>query len=203
MKTASLAGTAVFLLAVLVGCGGPSLSPLPEDATVLAFGDSLTYGTGAPHDAAYPAVLAQLTGLTVVNAGVPGEVSAAGRERLPAALDEHKPDLVLLVHGGNDTLRKLPPEDTRANLRAMVESGRRAGARVAMLGVPGRSFTLSAPDFYEEVARELAVPIDSGTLPRLLRDRSLKSDPVHLNAAGYRRLAEAVQALLVEAGALP
>jgi lysophospholipase L1-like esterase len=148
-------------------------------------------------------VLARLTGLTVINAGVPGEVSAAGRERLPALLEEHRPDLVLLVHGGNDTLRKLPPEETRANLRAMVEAGRSAGAQVAMLGVPGRSFTLSAPAFYEEVAEELVVPIDSGTLPGLLRDRSLKSDPVHLNAAGYQRLAEAVQALLVEAGALP
>jgi lysophospholipase L1-like esterase len=203
MGVAFRRGIAVLLLAVLVGCGGPSLDPLPADATVLAFGDSLTYGTGAARDAAYPAVLARLTGLTVINAGVPGEVSAAGRERLPALLEEHRPDLVLLVHGGNDTLRKLPPEETRANLRAMVEAGRSAGAQVAMLGVPGRSFTLSAPAFYEEVAEELVVPIDSGTLPGLLRDRSLKSDPVHLNAAGYRRLAEAVQALLVEAGALP
>jgi len=203
MKLAALRATAVFLLAVLAGCGGPSLDPLPADATVLAFGDSLTYGTGAPRDAAYPVVLARLTGLTVINAGVPGEVSAAGRERLPELLEEHRPDLVFLVHGGNDTLRKLPPEETRANLHAMVEAGRSAGAQVAMLGVPGRSFTLSAPAFYEEVAEELVVPIDSGTLPGLLRDRSLKSDPVHLNAAGYRRLAEAVQALLVEAGALP
>ena len=196
-------GIAGLLLALLVGCGGPSLEPLPTDATVLAFGDSLTFGTGAARDAAYPAVLARLTGLTVINAGVPGEVSAAGVERLPAALEEYRPDLVLLVHGGNDTLRKLPPELTRANLRAMVEAGRSAGAQVAMLGVPGRNLTLSAPGFYEAVAEELAVPIDNGTLPRLLRDRSLKADPVHLNAAGYRRLAEAVQALLVEAGALP
>jgi lysophospholipase L1-like esterase len=170
---------------------------------VLAFGDSLTYGTGAPRDAAYPAVLARLTGLAVINAGVPGEVSASGLERMPAALEAHRPELVLLVHGGNDTLRRLPPEDTRANLRAMVEAGRSAGAQVAMLGVPGRNLTLSAPDFYAAVAEELAVPIDNRTLPRLLRDRSLKADPVHLNAAGYRRLAEAVRELLVEAGALP
>jgi len=196
-------GIGVLLVAVLAGCGGPTLSPLSADATVLAFGDSLTYGIGTSRGEAYPAVLAELTGLRVINAGVPGEVSAAGLQRLPAQLAEHRPDLVLLVHGGNDTLRKLPPEHTRDNLRGMVQAARDAGAQVAMLGVPGRSLTLSAPGFYEQVAEELGVPIDTATLPRLLRDRSMKADPVHLNAAGYRRLARAVQALLVEAGALP
>lgn len=202
MRSSAVRAVGALLLAVIAGCGGPTLSPLPADATVLAFGDSLTYGTGTSPDAAYPAVLSELTGLTVINAGVPGEVSAAGLRRLPAQLAKYRPDLVLLVHGGNDTLRRLSPEDTRDNLEAMVETVRGAGAQVAMLGVPGRSLTLSAPGFYEQVAGELAVPIDTATLPKLLRDRSMKADPVHLNAVGYRRLAEAVRVLLREAGAL-
>ncbi len=194
---------AAALLTLLTACGQPRLEPLDAGATVLAFGDSLTRGTGAGSGQSYPAVLAELTGLAVVNAGIPGEVSAAGRERLPDLLAEHTPDLVVLVHGGNDALRKIPPEQTRDNLAAMIAASRAAGAQVVMLGVPGRNLTLSTPGFYDDVADRLKVPMDGSTLPELMRDRSLKSDPVHFNAAGYARMAEAVRALLRGAGALP
>ncbi len=203
----SCVGAYHFLLAVLfsllTACDGPRLTALPPGATVLAFGDSLTFGTGAPAGSSYPEVLAELSGLRVVNAGVPGEVSAAGRERLPGLLEAHQPALVVLIHGGNDTLRRLAVEDTRQNLQAMIVASRAGGAQVLMLGVPGRSLRLSAPDYYEEVADLAAVPIDSSTLPKLMRDRAMKSDPVHFNASGYRQMAEAVFELMLSSGALP
>jgi len=68
------------------------------DATILCFGDSLTHGNGADPDEAYPAVLAELIGRTVINGGVPGEVTAAGVARLPGLLDEYHPALVVLLH---------------------------------------------------------------------------------------------------------
>lgn len=191
------------LCLLLVACGGgPSVSPLETSATVLAFGDSLTRGTGAPAGSGYPEALADMTGLRVINAGIPGEVSSLGRERLPDLLAEHRPALVVLVHGGNDTLRRMPAGQTRENLEAMVGEIRAAGADVVMLGVPGRNLTLSAPAYYSEVADGLDVPIDLDTLPSLMRDRSVKSDPVHFNAEGYRRMAEGVRDLLIDAGAL-
>lgn len=204
MSSKSRAAIAVLflLLLQLVGCDGPGLTPLAPDARILAFGDSLTYGTGAGREQAYPAVLSAFTGLEVVNAGVPGEVSEAGLARLPALLDRHQPDLVVLVHGGNDTLRKLPASSTRNNLRAMIEMCRDSGAQVIMLGVPGRKLTLSVADYYTEVAEAMDVPIDDSVLPRLMRDRDYKSDAVHFNAEGYRRMAEGVHELLLDAGAL-
>ncbi|MEE4280229.1 MAG: arylesterase [Halieaceae bacterium] len=203
IRSTALRLHAVLLLALtLCACDTPSLTPLNPGATILAFGDSLTYGTGAPQDDAYPQVLARLTGLRVINAGVPGEVSAEGAERLANLLVEHAPALVVLVHGGNDTLRNLPKTATRANLRSMIEASRRAGAEVVMLGVPGRNFSLSTPAYYGEIAAETDVPIDEDALPALMRDRSMKSDAVHFNASGYAAMADAVASLLRDAGAL-
>lgn len=193
----------LFCLGWLMACGGqPQLAPLPADARILAFGDSLTFGTGAPRGEGYPEVLAELTGLEVINAGIPGETSSQGRERLPGALAEHRPDLVVLVHGGNDTLRRQPQTVTRANLEAMIRDIRAAGAEVVMLAVPGASLGLAPPEYYAEVAGQEGVPLDAGSLRRLMRASEYKSDQVHFNGPGYRRMAEAVHDLLTASGAL-
>ncbi len=192
---------------LLTACGGgpeqPPLRPLLKDARILAFGDSLTHGTGASLEQAYPAELARMTGLEVINEGIPGEESAQGLARLPQLLDEYEPTLLLLCHGGNDLLRKRGEGALKENLRQMVQMARARGVQVAMLGVPRPElFSLESAELYAEVAQEFAVPIDTEVLARVIGERALRSDRVHPNAQGYRQIAEAVQALLHSAGAL-
>ncbi|MGE0919659.1 arylesterase [Trichlorobacter lovleyi] len=191
-------------LLLLWGCSSaPLLQPLPPDAVVLAFGDSLTAGTGATPETSYPAVLSRLIGRTVVNAGIPGEVTAAGLARLAETLDREKPALVLLCLGGNDFLQRLDQAKTGENLRSMVRMMRERGVAVVLIGVPRLGFGVDVPGWYAELAKEAGVPYEGKLLKRILADRSLKSDPIHPNAAGYQQLAEGLAAVLKKNGALP
>lgn len=194
----------LLLAAALAGCGGGAakLPKLPADAAVLAFGDSLTFGTGAQPETSYPTVLEKLIGRKVWSAGVPGEVSAAGLARLPAALDQYQPRLLILCHGGNDFLRKLGDAQAAENLRAMIRIARQRGIDVVLVAVPKPGLFPSPPDFYAEIAQEFRLPYEDAALKSILRDNELKSDLAHPNARGYARLAEAVAALLKKSGAV-
>ena len=195
-----------FLLAcvfLINSCGQkPDLQALTPDSVILAFGDSLTYGTGVKPADSYPSALEQSTGLRLINAGIPGEVTAEGLKRLPLELAKHKPNLVIICHGGNDILRKLPLDQSEANLRAMVELSREAGADVVLIAVPEFGLWKSSPDFYAQVATDFAVPLEENILPELEFNPAMKSDPIHLNEVGYKRFAEAIATLLENHGAL-
>ncbi len=188
------AATALFLLLFLAAAGcrdrAPRIAPLPPGAVILAFGDSLTSGYGADSQESYPAVLEGLTGFKVINAGVPGEVTAQGLKRLPSLLSRYRPDLVILCHGGNDLLRRLDPETTAANLRQMILAARTSGAQVLLVGVPQPGLLLRPAALYGDLAAEFGIPCEENLLPDILKNGSKKSDAIHPNAEGYRRLAE-------------
>jgi lysophospholipase L1-like esterase len=196
---------AALLLAVLLAaCSGgqPKLARLAPDAVVLAFGDSLTAGVGASPGESYPARLEALIGRKVVSSGVPGETSADGLARLPSALDEVKPQLVILCEGGNDFLQKLDEAKAADNLRSMVRLAQSRGAQVVLIAVPKPGLLPSPADFYAAVAKEFRVPHEESALRKILTDNALKSDLVHPNAAGYAKLAESIAALLRKTGAV-
>jgi lysophospholipase L1-like esterase len=194
---------AVAVVLVVGGCSDrPKLERLSTDAVVLAFGDSLTFGTGANEDESYPAQLEKLIGRRVVRAGVPGEVSAQALARLPAALDEHAPRLLLLCTGGNDFLRRLGNQQAERNVREMVKLAKSRGVAVMLIGAPEPGFTLSPPAFYADIAKEFRLPYEESVIGQVLRDASLKSDSIHPNARGYRVIAERLAAALKKNGAI-
>lgn len=189
---------------VVAGCGErvPALPRLAPGDIVLAFGDSLTYGTGARPGEAYPEVLSTLIGHEVVAAGEPGEQTAAGLERLDDILDMYEPKIMLLCLGGNDMLRKVNQEVIEANLRRMVDNARRRGVAVVLIGVPKPALFGGTADFYGRIAEDLVLPFEGEVLNDILKDNDFKSDPIHPNARGYQMFAQALAELLRRAGAV-
>jgi len=180
----------------------PQLPRMQNGDVIVAFGDSLTHGTGASGDSAYPAVLSRIIGHTVINAGVPGETTAEGLARLPEVLASARPRIVLLCLGGNDMLRRHSPTSTESNLRQMIQAIRASGAGVVLIGVPQPALFSGAPAYYEKLADEFKLPYEGEIFDDVLKDSRLKADPIHANAAGYKVVAERLAELLEQAGAI-
>jgi acyl-CoA hydrolase len=199
----------LLVLACLAGCGeAPRLAALPAGSVVLAFGDSVTHGTGAAPGEDYPARLAVLTGWDVRNHGVPGDTAQAARARIAAALEETQPALVLLEIGGNDFLRQRKESQVREDIRAILATVRAQRIPVVLIAVPGFSplgaavGRLSDSPIYETLATEEKLPLVANVFADVLSDPALKADAIHPNAHGYRRLAEGIAAALRETGLL-
>jgi len=195
---------ALLLTAALLGCGEsvPRVPAVGPNEVIVAFGDSLTYGTGAAETESYPVALGQLIGRKVVRAGVPGEVTAQGLTRLPQVIEEHRPALVIVCLGGNDMLRRVDEAQIRSNLRQIIRTIRGGGISVVLVGVPRPALLTSAAAFYGELAKEYRVPYEGKVLTDVMHQLDLKADLIHPNAKGYRRMAEAIAELLKKAGAI-
>ena len=207
---AARVGGAGLLLVTLAGCARDkkTAQPVPPGSTVLALGDSLTFGTGASAETSYPTVLAGLTGWNVVNAGVPGDTSAQALARLPALLAERQPKLVIVSIGGNDFLRKLPESDTRAHVHAICKQSLDAGAQVLLVAVPRATVAAALGQMtdhalYAEVAKDLKIPLQREAWGEVLAQPDLRADAVHANARGYAQFARSVQGTAAAVGLLP
>lgn len=194
---------AMLLCLSLIACkSGSRQTPLPADAKVLAFGDSLTFGKGVLPEQTYPAVLQTLINRQVINGGQSGETSGEGLRRLPIWLNEYEPKLLILCHGANDMLRSLSEEKAAENVRAMVKMAKDRGIDVLLISVPRFGLMREPPPFYEEIAREFDIPIERNILNDIVSNNELRSDSVHPNAKGYHLLAQAVEKRLKRSGAL-
>lgn len=187
---------------ILSGCSQSKLEPLGNNATILAFGDSLTKGVGTSPSNSYPSVLEQLSGVRVINAGVSGETTDRGLQRLPGLLDQTRPQLLILIEGGNDILRNRPQTQTKTNLQAMIELAEDRNIPTVLIGVPQKSLFSDSAPFYRELAEQHELVFDGELIADLLRSPSLKSDPIHFNQEGYRQMAQSIYALLQDQGAL-
>lgn len=188
-----IAAILALLLFTLFSAKETKMQLLNRNDTILAMGDSLTYGFGAAADESYPAYLQKFSGLRVVNAGRNGDTSSEGMHRLPTLLDDPTIKVMILCFGGNDILQKKPMAQLKNNLISMISMAKEKGIDVLLVSVPDLSlFGLSPLDLYKEVAEEQNVPLVSGVLTEILADPSLKSDQIHPNGKGYKHMAELI-----------
>lgn len=170
--------------------------PVAKGAVVLAFGDSLTEGYGASSQASYPTMLASMTGWRVVNGGVSGDTTADALKRLPALLQQHKPELVLTCIGGNDMLKRLSVTKMRSNITQICEHIKAHGAQNMLIAVPELSLLgavtgrLKDHPAYQELSKQLDLPLQEEAWSEVLSDERLKSDAIHGNEKGYARFTE-------------
>lgn len=187
----------------------PVAAPQGPERLVLAFGDSLYAGYRLDKGQGLPEQLQddlREAGInaTVVNAGVSGDTTAAGRQRLSFALDNlpRKPDLVLLGLGGNDALRQLAPAETRANMTAMLDELKRRGIPVALTGMVappnlGPDYAAAFNPIWTDLARDYDAPLYPFILDGVIGDRALMlPDGIHPNAEGVERIADKVASVV-------
>jgi len=142
---------------------------MAQAQTLLVVGDSISAAYGIEIEQGWVARLQQRLNqrelsYQVVNASISGDTSAGGRTRLPALLEQHQPDLVVIELGGNDGLRGLSLVSLKDNLSAMVELARQQGSRVIVLGmrIPpnyGPRYTEGFYQVYQQLAQEQNVPV--------------------------------------------
>ncbi|ACT48119.1 arylesterase [Methylotenera mobilis] len=193
--------------------GGHQFTALSPNANVVALGDSLTYGTGAADGEDYVSLLSSSTGWSIINAGVPGNTSADGLERLDALLASHdngeqKIDLLIVELGGNDFLRHIPEPETVRNLRAILEKSKARNINTVLIAIPKFSpisaalGSLEDHPLYEKLAEQTNTPLVENVFSDVLGKNSLKADPVHPNAEGYRIVASGLKQSLSDFGLL-
>jgi len=193
----------LILLTFTISCGQQSkLEPLESGAVIVAFGNSLTFGTGTSREFSYPSVLQQLTGFTVINEGIPGNTTEDGLKRIDKVLTQYTPELVILCLGGNDFLRKKPNNETKNNLLTIINKIKQSGSQIILLAVPEFGIFINDAKLYAEIAEQTQVALLEDVLSDYLSDRTLKSDTIHLNKQGYHKLAESIQQFLIAQGAL-
>ncbi len=178
-----------------------TIQPLAPQATILAFGDSLTFGYNVKQEKNYPTLLSHLSGYKVVNAGIPAETSADGLKRLPKLLEDNSIKLIILFFGGNDIIQNVSMKNLKTNLKTMIGMAKEKKIDVLLISVPNLNlFGLSPLELYEDIANEEHIPLLRGMLAEILENPSLKSDQIHPNALGYKIMGEKIYEKLKEEG---
>ncbi len=196
---AVFAGLAVF--AFLHFRGGdattwPVTNDPPRGTGIVAFGDSLTDGSGVDRSQSYPAQLGDMIGKNIVNLGVPGETTEGGLRRVDRDVLPRNPGIVLLGLGGNDMLQRKSIDQQFANLETIVERIQSKGALVVLLAVDGGLlYSGDHGDRYRELAERTGCVYVPNVLDGIAGTGTLTlPDKIHPNGEGYRLIAEKIDA---------
>ncbi|MDD4166712.1 MAG: GDSL-type esterase/lipase family protein, partial [Endomicrobiaceae bacterium] len=159
---------------IVSGCAQKAAIQPKLEKTIVCFGDSLTHGTGASNGETYPYFLQKFTNLTVVNAGVHGDTSQQGLDRIDEIF-QFKPFMVLIEFGANDFFRKIPTAVTKKNIESIVDKIQASGATAVILCTEDNQLP-ELRRILVEISNDKNAPILSGILNEIWTDRTLFAD---------------------------
>ena len=191
----------VIVLAVASTATHASISN-SNDSTILIIGDSLSAGLGVTYDQAWPSLLQNRLKkegylIQVLNAGISGDTTAGGAERLPKLLDKYTPEIVVIELGGNDGLRGTSINSIESNLRSMIEVALGCGAKVLLIGMQlppnyGKVYTTSFQNLFPQLASEYGIGLVEKLIERMMNEtwqqNLIQMDGIHPTAGGHAQI---------------
>jgi lysophospholipase L1-like esterase len=183
---------------ILLRAGDPVAAPPTSGQGIVAFGDSLVEGRGAPPGQDFVSVLAARLGTSITNAGRSGDTTRAALQRLPHDVLALNPRIVIVLLGGNDYLRRVPTEETFANLETIVTRIRQQGAAVILAGVAVGLMSDPYAAEYDALARRTSSGLVSDILDGIQGRPGLMADAIHPNGQGYARIADRLEPVVRE-----
>jgi len=173
----------------LTNCNSPEPVTL-SGVNIICFGDSLTFGTGAPPGQSYPTRLSEMIGQQVINAGIPGDTTARALLRLERDVLSRSPRLVLITLGGNDLKNGVDKKDAFKNLREIVAAIQGEGALVVIGSIKLLFWDRGYEEEYEQLADDTGALLVPDILGGIMGNEKLMHDTIHPNAAGYEIMAD-------------
>jgi acyl-CoA thioesterase I len=176
----------------------PDAAKPTAGTNIIAFGDSLVAGHGSTPGNDFVSLLSRRVAVPIINAGHGGDTTAAALGRVDGDVLARNPRIVIVLLGGNDFLRRVPKEQTFANLATIVERIRARGAAVVLVAVNVGLWRDPYGDEYEKLARRTSAGLVPDILDDILGDQQLMADSIHPNDLGYRIVADRVEPVLRE-----
>jgi acyl-CoA thioesterase I len=187
-----IAGGSLIIFCVS-GCMKSDITNISSEGKyIICFGDSITEGFGAGPKDAYPSCLSRLTSVPVVNAGIEGDTSDGALRRINPDVLDREPLLVIVQFGANDFLTKVPIEETKANLEAIIIQIQKHGAIVALADVSNEHVMAQYGPMFKALSRKYKTIYIRDLLAGIFANPSLKSDYFHPNAGGYKIIAQRI-----------
>lgn len=186
---------AVLVMIAWFALGGrrpyPITNASPRGTNIIAFGDSLTAGNGAPPGENYVDQLSKSLGVPIINAGVSGNTTLDALNRFDRDVLERDPKIVIVLLGGNDVIRRLPAQESATRIDEITRRIQERGALVVLV-----AFNMGGGDLataVEKIAAERGCPFVPNILGGVIGNADLMTDAVHPNAKGYAIVAKRIE----------
>ena len=188
----------VIVLAIATTATHASISN-SNDSTILIIGDSLSAGLGVSYNQSWPSLLQDRLNkngytIQVVNAGISGDTTAGGNERLPKLLSQYAPEIVVIELGGNDGLRGTSIDSIESNLRSMIKAALDRDAQIILIGMQlppnyGNTYATSFQNLFPTLANEYSIVLVERLIQRMMNEvwqqSLMQMDGIHPNAKGH------------------